>query len=160
MSQTQTLHSAESLSLRIVQIKTTAFKLSEWYVVEDENKPVNLELQHKIGYLPAHNIVVLTVRCYAHYEDEALKDQLLLEIEVENQFFIEGLERFITDGTDNLPVQAWITMIALSIGHVRALLAEKVRGTRLGNIMLPILDPVEVTKTYMPHRFSPTITST
>lgn len=143
------------VGIQIVDIKTLAFRICEWFVL-DTDEPVQLRLTHQVGYFAEEDIVFLKVRCYAHYEQEDMKDRILVDMEVENQFRVENLSKYLVDKTDNLPLQVWIHMIAVSIGHVRALLADRVRGTRLNGIILPIMDPVEVTRTYMPQRFANT----
>ena len=144
-----------NIVIGIKRIKEIGFRLNEHFVIKDDpEKEIKIELQHRTGFSLEHNIVNLTLRCFTFYTDN--KDNILTDIEVENLFEIPEFKNYVTpDLVESFPANVWLTMISLSIGHTRALLFERVTGTLLSNLIIPILNPVEVAKAFMPKIFEP-----
>ena len=74
-------------------------------------------------------------------------EKTFVHIKVANRFKIEKMASFMpNDNEINLPDNALITMLSLSISHTRALLARNTSGTPYENFFIPIVNPAEMAK--------------
>lgn len=144
----------KAIGFQIARIRTTGFKLNEYNIRPDEpQRSIKLELQHRTEFNIGTNILSITIRCYLHYEGELTPENILADIEVENLFVVEELYKHVKDGQEDLPAEIWVSMFGLSVSHTRALVSERIAGTILTNTIIPIINPVELTKAFLPHKF-------
>jgi len=144
----------KAIGFQIARIRTTGFKLNEYNHRPDEpQRSIKLELQYRTEFNIGTNILSITIRCYLHYDGELTPENILADIEVENLFVVEELYKHVIDGQEDLPAEIWVNMFGLSVSHTRALVSERIAGTTLTNTIIPIINPVELTKAFLPHKF-------
>lgn len=132
------------VSIAILRVKELFFSLNETLFVHDPNKIVKIELSHNLQLSDDNTKLNFVLTVYIFYVDSP-PDQKLAEITVQNLFHISGL---ITekDGSILLPNELLISIVNMSISHVRALFADRLGGSLYQQIILPITNPVEVAK--------------
>lgn len=144
----------KAIGFQIARIATVGFKLNEYNIRPDEaQRSIKVELQHRIAFNTDTGILSITIRCYIHYDGELTTENILAEIEVENSFAVEELHKHVKDGQEDLPTEIWASMFGLSVSHTRALVSERIAGTILTNFIIPIVNPLELTKAFLPHKF-------
>lgn len=142
----------QEIYFEVVRIKAFSFYIDEASV--NLEKQVLIQFQHKTGYDSTNNIIDLTLRTFYSYDPNAPTPDLLIDLHVQNMFFIPNLIQFRKeDGKYDLPHNLIFSMVGISISHTRALLAQNTAGTLLQNNILPIANPVEVAKAFYPETF-------
>lgn len=144
----------KAIGFQIARIRTIGFKLNEHNIRPAEpQRSIELELQHRTDFNIDANILSITIRCYFYYDAELTAENILADIEVENFFAVEELHKHVKDGQEDLPAEIWVSMFGLSVSHTRALLSERIAGTKLTNLIIPIVNPLELAKSFLPHKF-------
>jgi hypothetical protein len=137
----------------IKRIKDISFVINEHLFINDSQRVIKIELGHTLGFNIENNAVNFTIRLYFHYQDQP-SDNILAEIFVQNIFEVENLRNFLRPEGIFLPTQILIAIVSMSISHGRALFTKNLAGTVFQEIMLPISNPVEITKHFYPKMFN------
>jgi len=139
-------------NLMIRSIKETGFYIDE-LLIQDSSIPVKTDIGLQLSFTIETNLIYMLVRVSQHYPD-APNEQILADIQVQNIFEIEGLYNY-QSGISQLilPQHIIISMVSLSISHIRALLAQRIAGSGLQGNTLPLVNPLEVAKHFFPEMF-------
>jgi hypothetical protein len=139
------------INYTIIKIKEVFFHLNEKLFIASGGQHPFFILQHKLDILKEEQKLVLTLKAAFYYGQEYNNENSIASTEVENHFFIQEFEELLTDNENiQLPNDLWITFVSLSITHTRALFANNLSNTAMSQILLPIVNPTEVTLTFFP----------
>ncbi len=135
------------------RIKDFGFNVNESLYINEPEKMVKVEFQHRLGFSLEQNMVELNLRAFYHYPDAPL-DEVLAEIQVQNLFEIPNISRFLdANNIVVLPEELIITIVSLSISHTRALFTKSLAGTVLQDVLLPIVDARAMSEFFFPYMF-------
>lgn len=138
----------EGVSLGIKKIKDLSFIIRE-SLYKGESELISIDFEHKIGLKKDESLLSLTLRIVYYYPGNQSKT-ILLEAEIENVFFVSNLNKYVNDRDEiTFEEQVWVTMVSLSVSHSRALLAKNCAGTVLQETLLPIINPVDLTRSIL-----------
>lgn len=120
----------------------------------DLNRSVKIQFQHFTNFFPESNLISLIIRSYYSYDLSVPTDNILLDFHVENIFEVKNLEGYlIKDKGYILPENLVVSLVSVSISHIRALMAQSIAGTVYQENILPIVNPLEVAKSFYPNMF-------
>jgi hypothetical protein len=132
----------QQIGLGISKIRELAFSIETL-----DKLPEQLELGFGIHveFEPTANTFDLQVIAELK---ETETQKVLVHIKVANVFLIENMGGFYKAETKslNLPDDALITMLSISVTHTRALFAKNTAGTIYENHIIPIINPTDMAK--------------
>ncbi len=142
----------------IKRIKEFSFLIDESLFELD--RPVKIQFQHHTGFHPDKNLVDLTIRAYYSYDTSVPPSHMLIDFHVQNIFEIPNLIQYqLKDSTEViLPENLIVSLVSISISHLRALMAKNVAGTRYQDNIIPVVNPVEVATAFFPNMFTEHVT--
>ena len=142
------------IGFRINKIKDFAFFIDLDKFNPTPNKEVVVKFQHFTNFSPSNNTIRLVMRTYFLYAEDK-EESKIIDIHVENIFELTDLKFFYKKEINQfiLPKEIIIPMVSLSISHSRALLAKNLAGTEYQPYLIPIIDPVIITKDLFPYMF-------
>ena len=138
--------------LAISKISEVEFFMNESALPQniDNGVKVNFIQETRIGLALNLVVFVLTVD---YFLPQNLNDKIL-SIKVENWFNIYELEKFVKEGNLlELPQDALVSIVSLSISHTRAILSKHTAGTLFATHLIPLVNPVQITKEFFPDQF-------
>lgn len=140
-------------AFKITRIKQFSFLTNE--SLAEVGKPVRIQFQHNTTYHGYNNMVDLTLRVYYSYDTRIPPDSILVDFHVQNLFEVLDLKQYQSDSSEYiLPKNLIVAMLGVSISHLRALMAYNIAGTAYQDNLIPIVDPVEVAKSFYPNMFA------
>ena len=138
--------------LSIIKIKESSFFVNEFLF--KPNKEVAANLIQKMGFNLEKELVDFTMQVEHKYMDT---DEVFAFIEVHNFFKIVELKKFVDISVEpnnvKIPPHTLLIMLTLSISHTRALLSKNMLGTPFGNVLMPIIDPMDAALFLFPNVF-------
>jgi hypothetical protein len=138
--------------LSVKRVKDFYFAINERLYIADPTKVIKIELGHVLGFNVPLNLCNFTLRIYLHYIENP--ENILADIQVENIFEIQDLAKFqLENKLVVLPSQLITAIVSMSLSHGRALLLKNTSGTVFQEVILPITNPVEVSKHFFPYMF-------
>lgn len=140
-----------TIRFQIHRVKDISFFVNERLYEDNPNRRIRIEMNQSSGISPNNNLFNLTLKVFLFYEDNP--SEFLAEIEVENVFIIADLEKYTEDGT-GIPGELLISMVSISISHVRALMSKNIAGSVYQTIIVPIMNPVDVARHFFPKAFA------
>lgn len=142
----------EQNTFGIKRIKEFSFLINESLAVAD--KPVHIQFQHKTHYYADKDVVDLTLRVYYSYDTNNPPDTILVDFQVQNLFEVKELKKFQNSNSEYiLPQNLIVSMLSVSISHLRALMAKNIAGTAYQENIIPIVNPIEVAEAFYPNMF-------
>lgn len=142
----------EQNTFSIKRIKEFSFLVNESLAVID--KPVHIQFQHKTSYYGDRDLIDLTLRVFYSYDKKIPPDTILIDLHVQNLFEVKDLIQYQNSNLEYvLPENLIVSMLSVSISHLRALMAKNVAGTPYQQNIVPIVNPVEVAKEFYPNMF-------
>jgi len=145
--------SGDKIIYSIKRVKEIFFSVNERLYAPDPDKMVQLELGHLLGFNMEMNLVNFTIRVFYHYPEHS-QQEVLAEVQVENLFEVQDLQKFMTNtGIVILPNVLISSIVGISLSHARALLSKNTAGTSFQEIIIPITNPTEVAKFFFPYMF-------
>jgi hypothetical protein len=133
--------------LAIKRVKDITFSVNELLFVPDLTKEIKIKLNQRHGANTERNLVDFTIHIFLHYDNS---EDVLAGVEVQNIFEVSNLKDFAKPEQLELPVDIWVSIISMAITHGRALFAKNLAGTVYQDIILPILNPYDVAKHFLP----------
>lgn len=137
------------VSFQIKRVKNISFFVDE--TLFKPNAKIKFTLDRDLKYKLDTNMVLLNLSCFFHFDDSENKEALA-RIIVLNAFEVSDLKQFFTNDI-RLPQDLIISMVSMSISHTRALLCENLAGTVYQDIMIPLTNPVEITRHFFKEWF-------
>ncbi len=138
----------EQVLFKIKRVKDISFFVDE--TTFKPNTEIKFTLDRELKYKLEDNMIFLNLSCVYHFPDT---QEPVVKIIVFNGFEVTNLKRFFTNDL-RLPQDLIIAMLSMSISHTRALLCNNLAGTLYQDIMLPIINPVEITKHFFKEWFT------
>lgn len=130
----------EPIAFSVTRIKELAFFINEYLFKPEEQVIVNYG--NKFGYNEAGHID-FTLR--ATFEYKNFPKEELFSIDVQNIFEVKDLSKYIDkDKKINLPGWFLITLVNMSVGHTRAILAKQTAGSLFSDRLLPVVNATEM----------------
>ena len=140
------------INFSIKKVKEFSFTVDE--SLFEENKQANIQFQHNTRFFHETNIVDLTLRVYYSYDANIPPNHILVDFHVQNIFEVPNLKQYSNNNIDFvLPHNLIVSMVSVSISHMRALMAKNIAGSVYEENILPIINPVEVSKAFYPQMF-------
>lgn len=140
------------IDFSIKKVKEFSFTVDE--VLFEESKQANIQFQHNTRFFEDTNLVDLTLRVYYSYDSNIPPDHILVDFHVQNIFEVPNLKQYSKNNIDFiLPQHLIVSMVSVSISHTRSLMARNIAGSVYEENILPIINPVEVSKAFYPHMF-------
>jgi hypothetical protein len=140
-------------AFRIKRIKQFSFSTNESLAIAD--KIVIIQFQHNTNFHGESNIVDLNLRVFFSYDTKIPPDTILVDFHVQNLFEVPDLKKYQIENFEYiLPKNLIVAMVGISISHLRALLTFNLAGTTYQENIIPIVDPIEVSKAFYPNMFN------
>lgn len=132
--------------IKVKRIKDFIFFVNEPNYKKELSNKILVRFQHR---LEVNTMVHFTLRTVFFYPGK--QEEMVSDLHVENVFEIENIGQYLNKkGKYNLPYQILSIIVNLSISHSRALLQKNLAGTVCQELMIPILDADEITKSFFP----------
>jgi len=152
-----TLPEEKLVQLSVKRIKEFGFYINEMLFAQKQTEHASqllqIELALKLSFTIETNMVFLLARVYYHFPD-ALPDEILTDIQVQNVFEIENLKQFQVGHSEIiLPTSTISTIVGHSLSHTRALFAKNLAGTLLQENLMSVVDPSTVARHFFPRMF-------
>ena len=149
----ETTELINSIPHKIKRVKDIYFSINEDLYIDEPGKMISIELNHTLGLSSDRKFINFTIGAFYHYDDAPLENKLA-EIKVQNVFEFQDLSIYVDDkGILTLPTEILISIVNVSMSHVRALLAKNLAGTAFQEVILPLTSPLDVTKHFFGHLF-------
>jgi len=146
-------NSSQGFAIQVKRIKEMFFSVNEQLHIPDPSKLLKLELAPMLGFHVESNSVGMFTRVFYHYEDRPI-NEILIDIKVDTRFEVLNLKDYLNEtGTLILPEDTIVTMVSLSISHTRALLAQSLSGTVWQEVIMPLINPVDISRFYFAYMF-------
>jgi len=134
----------KTISFKIDKIETVSFSVNPSKISPRYSQPMkfgftfSLKLDIKKGYM----IFLLGIVISPKSRDDIQVGNLNIKV----QFSIKNMEEFIEDDNISitLPDALMINLITLVISTARGIWAEKVSGTKIQKIILPLMNPQKI----------------
>lgn len=145
----------EQISFRIIRVKDISFNINENFF-KPEKTPndikitINCELKTNVEV----DFIIIEINSFYHYHPD-LENQLA-SITVQNAFNVPNLRRFNNDDKLLLPHSLLITLVSISLSHTRALFSKSIGGSAFNDMVMPIINPDEFTRSVLPQMFDGT----
>lgn len=147
----------QDIRIDVIKVADIFFAAHE-ELMDSSQTQLQYFLEHQVGFSVPSNLINFKFRLFYTYPD---RKEHLLDILVENVFFIENLKDYIsiTDGPVtpehmNIPSYVLIRMTDMCISHTRALLAKNKAATNFYDINPPYLDAKIVAKNFFREKIS------
>lgn len=134
----------QNITVAILRVKELFFSLNETLYVPDPAKIIKIELSHNLQLSDDNTRLNFVLTVFIFYVDSP-PEHKLAEITVQNLFLVNGLVAD-SDGSILLPNELLVSIVNMSISHIRALFADRLGGSVYQQIILPITNSVEVAK--------------
>lgn len=138
------------IEMNIVRVIELSFLVNE--KIFKEGAIVEFSFTHRSSWSVHDNMFGIDLTSSIHYKDDTSR-AAILSLTVQNLFFIKNLGGFISEEKAMIPTDALITMVSLSVSHSRALMAKNSAGTVYSGIILPLINPIEMTQSFYKDRF-------
>lgn len=140
------------VGIQIRRVKGLSFKMDEMaFQPVSLNIPLTIFFEFKTGLNIPLNILEFTLKVSFKYQDSI---EPCLQAEIQNLFEIKDLPKYIEGTNINLPREALITIVSLSVSHSRALIANYTAGSAFSDTVLPIVDGVAMTTQFFPEKLN------
>jgi preprotein translocase subunit SecB len=137
--------------MNIVRVIDLAFSVNE--KIFKLNAQIEVSFTHRTSWSVENNMFLIDLNSTIHYKDDTTKTPII-SLTVQNIFSVKNLQDFISEkGEPQIPIDALVTMVSLSVSHSRALMAKNCAGTLYQGIMLPLINPLEMTQSFYKNRF-------
>lgn len=134
----------KTISFKIDKIETVSFSVDPSKISPRYNQPMNFEftLSLKIDIKKKHLIYSLGIRIFP----KSSIDIQVGNLDIIVQFSIKNMDDFIEEENVSitLPDILMINLITLVISTARGIWAEKVSGTKIQKIILPLMNPQKI----------------
>lgn len=142
-------------NFNVKKVKLFTFFINEQLF--DLDKSVRIQFQHFTNFYSDTNLISLIIRTYYSYDFSLPADNILLDFHVENIFEVNDLGGYlIKDKGYILPENLIVSLVSVSISHSRALMAQSIAGTVYQDNIIPVVNPMEVAKSFYPSMFNET----
>jgi hypothetical protein len=137
----ESIRNPELIGFGVSRIRELAFSLNEDLFKPDE-KEVIVNYLNKLGHNDAGFV---NFRLRAAFVYKNFPDEELFSIEVQNIFEVRDLNKFI-DKDKKLLLPGWflITLVNMSVGHTRAILAKQTAGSIFSDKLLPVVNSTKM----------------
>jgi len=150
MSQQQMIEQPP-FEMNIVRVIDLAFSVNE--KIFKLNAQIEVIFTHRTSWSVENNMLVIDLNSTIHYKDDTTKTPII-SLTVQNIFSVKNLQDFIIEnGEPQIPINALVTMVSLCVSHSRALMAKNCAGTIYKGILLPLINPLEMTQSFYKNRF-------
>lgn len=134
----------KQINIGIKKIKEIEFFINEDITLKNPQE-FNIRFELTTNIILAENYVEMVLSAIFSAGSD---DNVFLKIRTSNLFIILELSSFhnVENDSFDIPDNALVTLLSLSISHTRALLAKNSIGTKFSELIIPIVNPTEVLK--------------
>ena len=141
------------VNFKIKRIKEISFAVNErLFVLPTLDNIIQCRLNCEFNFNVDFNSLFIDLQAFYYYQ-KSLNEEQLANIKVQNIFEVIDLKKYFVEGELLLPAHFIVTIMSMSIAHTRALFSKNTDGTAFGNIVMPIINPTEFSKTLFPKVF-------
>jgi len=132
-----------------LKIKTTGLMINE-ELTPDKEELIRIEFKHNFNILENTTIALFELDVMYFISREGEPDKKVFGCLVENYYNLPNLNEFRdSKGLLDFPINDFITIVSLSISHARAIVATHCLGTIFERTLVPIVDPIKATKSFI-----------
>jgi hypothetical protein len=139
----------EELIIQPLKIKTAGLMINE-SLIPAAQSPIRIDFNHDFSILENSTTALFQLEVLYFLDTENEAPKRVLGCLVDNYFELPNLNNFRNkDGLLMIPPEAFVIIVSLSISHARAVVATHCLGTIFENTLIPIVDPIQVTHSFI-----------
>lgn len=140
---------------QIKRIKCISFKINE-DIPFQTNPPLMINLSYLIKFNKEKSYIDFVLGINYAYDNVTEK---CLQFDIQNRFSIDNINQYINTDDDtviNLPTNALVSMLSLSVTHARAIIGQHIEGTIYSEGLMPITNTFDLAKQFFGESVIPT----
>lgn len=132
---------ATGIGFQIRELRVTSYSINEEQLTPENEFNFGIQIEHSFD--PNGDVRVVRVKLTVGYTPQ----QLLVELHLDCYYQLVGYQEWLSfqsaddQATGALPVGLAMTLNSIAISTTRGVLFERLRGTSLQEIVLPVVDP-------------------
>jgi hypothetical protein len=135
----------ESVGFRIGKLDILGYTFQKPEVSIPTDR-IDFSMKHKVDIQPENSSIIFVLK--PKFTSGKREPKLIAELIFQIEFDVQGLENILKKEGENfsLPEQFIVTLFSISYSTMRGVFFEKSRGTMAERLIIPIIDPKNITQ--------------